>query len=186
MTVLFVSALAAESARLAGRAAVLRTGAGKVQAATALGRHLATDPDVELVVNLGTAGALTAGYAVGAVVEVGVVRQHDFDVEALSALAGVELPGGPIQVAGTGARLATGDQFVSDPVARRALAASADLVDMEGYAVAATCRAFDVPVRIVKCVSDSADAGAALSWRETMDLAAERLAAWAEAGPLLD
>lgn len=187
MTVLFTSALAAESARLARRAPVLHTGAGKVQAATALGQHLAEHPEVDLVVNLGTAGALNPALAVGTVAEVAVVLQHDFDVEALSALAGVPLPGGPIPLtdAAAGTRLATGDRFVSDPTERRALAAVADLVDMEGYAVAATCRAFGVPVRLVKCVSDSADAHAPLSWRDTIDLAATQLAEWASDAGLL-
>lgn len=188
MTVLFVSALPEESADLESHAPVLHTGAGKVQAAVALAHHLATRAvDVELVVNVGTAGAL-GGYGIGDVAEVGVVSQHDFDVEAISALAGRPLPGGPIGLTGPEgaiARLATGDRFVSDPTERGRLAERADLVDMEGYPVAATCERFGLPVWIAKCVSDAADEQAELSWAQTLTMASERLARWATARGLL-
>jgi hypothetical protein len=56
---------------------------------------------------------------------------------------------------------------------------------MEGYAVAATWERFGVPVWIVKCVSDAADAEAALSWRDTLDVASQQLAGWAGSRGLL-
>ena len=59
--------------------------------------------------------------------------------------------------------LASGDVFVADPAVRDPLARRADLVDMEGYAVAYACRRFGVPVRLVKHVSDNADE-VALDW----------------------
>lgn len=188
MAVLFVSALPEESADLEAHADVLHTGAGKVQAAVALAHHLATRAaGLDLVVNVGTAGAL-GGYDLGDVAEVAVVSQHDFDVEAISALAGRELPGGPIDLAGpagaTG-RLATGDRFVSDPTERGRLAERADLVDMEGYPIAATCARFGVPAWITKCVSDTADENAELSWGQTLAMASERLAWWAASRGLL-
>ena len=73
--------------------------------------------------------------------------------------------------------LATGDLFVSDAQVRDALAERASLVDMEGYAVVAACQAFDVPVRVVKHVSDDADASA-LDWATLVDTSARDLAAW--------
>lgn len=179
---LFVSALPEESAGISLHAPVLHTGAGKVQAAATLAHHLATHhAEVDLVVNVGTAGSLSH-HALGDVVEVGVVSQHDFDHVALSELAGRPLPGGPLALEGppgASARLATGDAFIADPAARLRLAAAADLVDMEGYAVTATCIRFDVPVWIAKCVSDTADHDAALSWRQTLEMASEALARWA-------
>lgn len=182
MPVLFVTALPEESAGLRTLAPVLHTGAGKVQAATTVAHHLAAHHGrVNLVVNAGTAGSL-GSYGIGDVAEVAVVFQHDFDHVALSALAGRPLPGGPLELDGpTGARarLATGDRFITDPTERAILAEHADLVDMEGYAVAATCQRFGVPVWIVKCVSDTADDAAATSWRDSLDLASRRLADWA-------
>ena len=73
--------------------------------------------------------------------------------------------------------LATGDLFVSDAQVRDALAERASLVDMEGYAVVAACQAFDVPVRVVKHVSDDADASA-FDWATLVDTSARDLAAW--------
>ena len=73
--------------------------------------------------------------------------------------------------------LATGDVFVTDAGVRSALAARADLVDMEGYAVAWACRQAGVPVRLVKHVSDNADA-AAMDWPALVDASARVLGAW--------
>lgn len=73
--------------------------------------------------------------------------------------------------------LATGDLFVSDAAVRDALAERASLVDMEGYAVVMACQAFDVPVRVVKHVSDDADESA-LDWATAVDASARDLAAW--------
>jgi hypothetical protein len=56
-------------------------------------------------------------------------------------------------------------------------AARADLVDMEGYAIARACEHADVPCRMVKVVSDTADHGAALTWQEQMDRTAREIAA---------
>ncbi len=59
----------------------------------------------------------------------------------------------------------------------RASAERADLVDMEGYAVAYACRRLGVPVRLVKHVSDSADESA-LDWPSLVDASARALGAW--------
>ncbi len=88
--------------------------------------------------------------------------------------------GAPIAVGDPkGPTLATGDLFVSDPVARERLARSADLVDMEGYALATAARLAGVPIRLVKHVSDEAGAGADRTWRESVDGCARELAEWA-------
>lgn len=175
MGTLFVAAIAEEAAALPRAADVLQVGVGKVTAAVVLAAHLARHPDVDLVVNIGTAGGL-AGQPMGTVVEVGRVVQHDLDVDGISALVGRKMPGGPLDLPADGPTLATGDCFVTDPVARDRLGTTADLVDMEAYAVVATCRAFDIDVRVVKCVSDGADGQAATTWREAVDHCAKALA----------
>ena len=67
--------------------------------------------------------------------------------------------------------------FVIDPEMRRRLASRAELVDMEGYAVAYVCQRLGVPVRLVKHVSDQAD-DSALDWPSRVDASARVLGDW--------
>ena len=186
MTALVVAALAEEVAHVEG-VEVLVTGVGKAVAATALSRRLASADRPSLVVNLGTAGALTPD--VSGVVEARYVTQHDFPYAAIEALVGtvdrafaldatappqpvLEVPPGELAVA-------TGDVFVADAEHARAIAArGVSLVDMEAFAYASACAAFGVPLRCVKAVSDFADADAGESWLDTIDGCARALAQW--------
>jgi adenosylhomocysteine nucleosidase len=184
--VLFVAALPEESARLPADVEVLHLGVGKVQAATTLAARLASAP-VDLVVNVGTAGGLH-GQRLGEIVEVGRVHQHDFDHVGVGAFVGRPVPGGPLALSGppgAAGRLATGDRVIVSAADRAALAEQADVVDMEGYAVAATARAFGRDVWIVKAVSDGADADAVGTWRDALELCARRLGDWVQAQGLL-
>jgi adenosylhomocysteine nucleosidase len=153
---------------------VLVTGIGKVNAAVAVATILG-EFSPSRIVNLGTAGALRDGMAGTYVVRRTV--QHDLDDSALFALTGLRF-GEPIDVAEEGVTLATGDSFISDPVVRSRLAEGADLVDMEGYAIARAALVAQVPVTIVKQVSDTADGSASRSWRSTLDECAEQLGIW--------
>ena len=153
---------------------VLVTGVGKVNAAVAVATTLGQFSPSR-VVNLGTAGALRDGLAGTYVIR--RVIQHDLDDDALFHLTGLHFGEG-IDVADEGLTLATGDSFVTDAALRARLASKADLVDMEAYAVAQAAQLAGVPITIVKEVSDSADGSAARSWRESVDICAERLGAW--------
>jgi adenosylhomocysteine nucleosidase len=172
-TPLIVVALKEEAAHLDSRYPVLVTGVGKVAAAIAVTRALAVRELPSEVINVGTAGALRAGLS--GTHEIRTVIQHDFDSPAIEALTG-QAYGPPITLRADGPVLATGDVFVSDPILRESLARRADLVDMEGYAVAAVAASFGVPARIVKHVSDQADGGAFKSWQATVDECARALA----------
>jgi adenosylhomocysteine nucleosidase len=173
---LLVLALAEEAAHLDPGLPVLLTGMGKVNAAAALATVLALGPRPSVVVNLGTAGALRPD-RVG-LHEVGTVIQHDLDTALLRTLTG-QTCGAPLSLAPTGAVLATGDAFVADEATRSRLAARADLVDMEGYAVASVALGAGLPCRLVKQVSDGAGAGAGRTWQESVDACARVLADWA-------
>lgn len=172
---LLVVAVPEEAAHLASDLPVLLTGMGKVNAAIALATTLARGPLPSSVVNLGTAGALHPGWS--GTHEVGRVVQHDLDTDFLRTLTG-QTVGVPLTLAGSGPVLATGDQFIADDAARAQLAARADLVDMEGYALAATAARFGVPARLVKHVSDGAGDGAERTWKESVDGCARVLAQW--------
>jgi adenosylhomocysteine nucleosidase len=164
---LVVAALEEETAAFPTDVEVLHLGVGKVQAAAALAAALgASTQPPGLVLNVGTAGGLH-GQPLGTVVEIGTVLQHDFDVAGVSAFVGRPVRGGPIDLDAppdANTTLATGDRLVLDSDERDRLADTAQLVDMEGYAIAAVCRAVGVPVRMLKAVSDGADEGAVLDW----------------------
>lgn len=177
--VLVVAATEAEAAHLPAGVDLLVTGVGKVNAAVATATHLAAHPSPErlVVLNVGTAGALHAGLT--GLHLPGRVLNHDFaaaPIRALGLLAEDEL----VVEHGDATVLATGDLFVADPVVRDALAARAQLVDMEGFAVAWACHTAGVVHHLVKHVSDSADESAQ-SWPEVVDASAVVLGAWVEA-----
>jgi adenosylhomocysteine nucleosidase len=171
---LVVVALEEEAAHLDDRLPVLLTGVGKVNAAVTVSEALATARPAA-VINVGTAGSVRSGWE--GTHEVSRVLQHDLDNDLLLALTGRSFAV-PIELGGDGPTLATGDSFVSSAADRDRIAAVADLVDMEGYAVAMAARHAGVPVRLVKHVSDAADDGAAHSWKGSVDDAARNLAGW--------
>jgi nucleoside phosphorylase len=190
MRILVVAALAEEVVHVRARTGldVLVTGVGKAVGAAALGKRLADGPPADVVVNVGTAGALDS--TVTGVVEIDYVTQHDLPYPAIEALVSGPVERGFVLRPGTpprgvvamppGARaLATGDMFVADPEqAARIAASGVHLVDMEAFAYAATCAAFAVPFRCVKAVSDAADADAGLSWLDAIDGCARALGEW--------
>jgi adenosylhomocysteine nucleosidase len=174
---LVVVAVAEEAQAFAHLVPTLVTGVGKVRAASAT-TWAALTHSPGLILNMGTAGALRAGaLASGAVHEIGTVIQHDLNGRAIAALTGDD-PAPAIVLGGSGPTLATGDRFISSPEARDRLAAHADLVDMEGYAVASAAQRLRIPVRLAKTISDDAGHDAAASWSEALEVASHRLAAW--------
>jgi adenosylhomocysteine nucleosidase len=189
-SVLVVAATRAEAKYVPSGARLLITGIGKVRAASALTRVLTQsvlpdghdpggvvgEPPVRSVVNVGTAGALHDHHA--GLFCPSVVVEHDISSAELRSMGYPvvdrwELPDGD------GTVLASGDTFVADPARRATLAQIADLVDMEGCALAHVSAEFGVPCRMVKVVSDGADEGA-LDWPELVDAAARQLGEWLE------
>lgn len=171
--VLVIAATKVEAAHLPPEVPLVLTGIGKVEAAAATTEAIAALRP-ELVLNVGTAGALRPGLT-GLFVP-SVVVNHDYSADAIRALGHdavdeIDLAGGD------GTVLATGDLFVTDPVVRDAIAARAHLVDMEGFAVARACQRAGVPCRLVKIVSDAAD-DSALEWTAVVDACARLLGHW--------
>jgi adenosylhomocysteine nucleosidase len=169
---LVVVALRQEAAHLDG-VDVLLTGIGKVSAATAVAAALARKRPAR-VLNVGTAGALRDGLE--GVHRVGRVLEHDVDHAALRALVGEPVVGEHVLDPTSPIVLATGDAFVQGGPVRDALAQRADLVDMEGFAVAHACAAAGVPCEILKVVSDAADEAAVASWQDQVEALARTIA----------
>lgn len=166
-----------EAEHLATDLPVLITGVGKVAAGqsvlTALA-PLAPGRRPTAIWNVGTAGALRNGLA--GTVMCGSVLQHDLDSLAIEALIG-EDPAPTLHL-GSGPVLATGDRFIADPQHRSRLAVRADLVDMEGYAIAAAGRALGLAVAVIKHVSDQADAQAGEHWVDQVARCSAALGEW--------
>ena len=173
-SVLIVSATRSEARYVPRGSRLLITGIGKVRAATALARELSVGDPVREVINIGTAGALHDHHA-GLFLPSAVI-EHDISSAALRAM-GYEMTDRWELPDGDGTVLASGDTFVADPAHRAVLARSADLVDMEGCAIAHVSAEFGVGCRLVKVVTDSADEGA-MQWPELVDAAARRLGQW--------
>lgn len=124
---------------------------GKTAAAAQIARVLGEVPGVTEVVSIGTAVPLREGLS--GLHLPGAVFNHEISADALRVLGydpieRIALPGGDNMV------LASGDVLVADPVVRGRLAKVAHLMDTEGYAVAWTCQAFGVPVRLVRLVRE--------------------------------
>jgi len=171
---LLVVAVHEEAEHLATELPVLVIGVGKVAATSTLLEVLVPlehERRPSALINVGTAGALRSGLEGTHLI--GTVLQHDVDSAAIEALVG-EDPA-PLLVLGEGPTLATGDQFVADRATRDRLGQRADLVDMEGYAVAHVGYRLSLPVTLLKHVSDEADEGAVRSWIDSVAACSEEL-----------
>lgn len=157
---------------------VLYTGVGKVNATLALSRYLAGCSAMPLVVNVGSAGSHC--FSAGEVVNVTEFVQRDMDCTAMGVPLGqtpfedgkrlrngLQVPGLPA------AAVFTGDSFVTEahPVFHL------EVIDMEAYALAKVCAAFNAPFLCLKFITDGADGEAADDWSQAVILSAHRLEA---------
>lgn len=141
----------------------LVTGPGKLQATYALTRKL-LESDYDEIVVVGTAGAIDARLD-GSVYEIDAAIQHD--VTDIDGIVGqhVSLPR-RLELGRNGVTIATGDHFVDDAEAVAVIRPlGAGLVDMETYAYAWVAAQFDVPIRVIKAISDRAQDDAITDWR---------------------
>lgn len=182
--VLVIAAHPAETAQLPPEADVAVAGIGMSRAAAVTARAVlerAPSPEQRqdlVVVNLGSCGGLQPGLS--GVFEPSEVLNRDVDAELMRAMGSDpddRIPLAELGQVGDGSVLATGDSLVAGGAVRDALAERAQLVDMEGFAVAVACRELGVRLRMAKHVSDDADAQA-LEWLERVQVSARELAAW--------
>lgn len=144
----------------------LVTGEGKMQATYALTRALSAG-DYDEVVVVGTAGGIDPGLAAD-VHEIGSALQHDvFDLDGVPGQH-VSLPA-RVSTGREGVLIATGDSFVGDAGITAVIRPSgAGLVDMETYAYIWVAQQFGVPVRAFRAISDRAEDGALVDFREAI------------------
>ncbi|WP_024953867.1 5'-methylthioadenosine/adenosylhomocysteine nucleosidase [Sulfurospirillum arcachonense] len=136
----------------------------------------------------GVAGAVSPDLKVGDLVVATKLGQHDLDISAFGHPYGFVPEGAVyeetdkdlIQIAKSVAKeksldlkegiIVTGDQFVCDNERKEWIAKTfqADALEMEGASVALTCNALNVPVFILRAISDAADMDASFSFDEFM------------------
>lgn len=131
------------------------SGMGKIAAAAAC-QYLICEYGINHVVNAGVCGALKTGenFQPGRMFRITAAVEGDHGTEAHAApevrcptVWAAQLPA---------ARLVTCDRPVFENRRRRELASQADLVDMEGAAVARVAELFSIPWTLIKAVTDGA------------------------------
>ncbi len=147
----------------------------------------------EMMLFSGVAGAISPELAIGDLIVATKLCQHDLDITAFGHPYGY-VPEGA-QFVETDERLrfvardvaasmgvtlkegviATGDQFVADAGRKEWIAATfaADALEMEGASVAVVCDALQVPVFILRAISDAADMDASFDFDAFLESSAK-------------
>lgn len=176
---------------------VVECGVGKVNAALCV-QVLCDRFGVTHIVNTGVAGSLSNDLDIGDLVISRDVMHHDFDCSPMGYAVG-QVPGLPVLrfpadetlqklalsavnevypdhcLIGT---VASGDQFVSDPVVKERIIANTGALctEMEGAAIAQAAFRNGVPFVIIRAISDKADDSAQMDYPSFEIMAAARCA----------
>ena len=151
MDTLILIALKEEAPTLASLPNCYVTGMGKINAASTAARLIERHKP-KRVINFGTAGGITVTSGIHRCTTFTQRDYHNpFDTSIVIKTAdnGLFLSMGE----GTGQSLSTGDDFVENTAN-----IDADLVDMEGYAIAKVCEDTNTPFFCYKYITDEADA----------------------------
>ncbi|MGT2894863.1 5'-methylthioadenosine/adenosylhomocysteine nucleosidase [Streptococcus entericus] len=189
--------------RLSGQSVVLvQSGVGKVMSAMSVA-VLADHFGVTAVINTGSAGAVAQGLAVGDVVLADQLVYHDVDLTAFGYAYG-QMSGQPLyfdtderlrlafseaiaeqDLASRVGLIATGDSFIASSAIIQEIKAHFPqvlAVEMEGAAIAQAAHSLDLPVLVVRAMSDTADHEANISFDTFIIEAGKRSAQMVLAG----
>jgi len=174
---------------LLGKNIVLtQCGIGKVNAALVT-QTLISKYSVDIVINLGLAGALAEDLNIGNIVVSSDLVYHDVDATGFGYDLG-QIPGDTptffssdeklVNIASQNAevfvgRIATGDQFVGDILQKEKIRENfnALCVEMEGAAIAHTCHLNNIPFVVIRSISDRASGGAFEEFKQNITIAVE-------------
>ncbi len=146
-------ALKDEAPNLVGKPGVFFTGVGKVNAAITAAK-LIERYNPKRVFNFGTAGCIS-DLVPNKLYRINHFSQRDLYLSGCITEQELIAEMSPILLNVNGVRLSTGDNFVTNSTG-----IEADLVDMEGYAIAKACKYADVEFICYKYISDMADENA--------------------------
>lgn len=175
---------------------VVQSGIGKVNAAIAT-TLLIQEFEVDVVINTGSAGGIGTGLSIGDLVIATRLSYHDADNRGFGYTYG-QIPqmdaeyvvdedlGAMIEEAAPSlgwhvekGLIVSGDSFISDTAQINEIKKhfpDALVTEMEGAAVAQTCRQFDIPFAVIRAVSDTADEAATVNFDEFVLQAGKRSA----------
>ena len=140
---------------------IFYSGLGKINAAIK-SVEIIKSYNPKKIINYGSCGAINT--ELSGIIKVNKFYQHDIDCTPLGFERGIT-PYDNIQEIvfeeSQGYSCSSGDYFVSDKNT-----ISSDVVDMEAYAIAKTCKIFGVRFDCYKYISDNADNEAANNWKE--------------------
>ncbi len=163
---------------------LVRSGIGKVNAALCT-QVLVDLFAVDTVINTGVAGAISPDVKIGDIVISSDAVQHDFDISAVGdepgVISGLETSIFPsdnslvsvaydvVKELGHNAyvgRIASGDQFISDPDAKEKISWMFRPLccEMEGAAIAHACYLNRIPFVIIRAISDNAEEGSDINY----------------------
>ena len=176
-----------------GRAVVVaQCGAGKVNAAACTQAMILTYAPT-LIINVGVAGSLNGKLSICDIAVGRDAVQHDVETKDYgdpvgyrSVIGSVFYPcdaavreaflaaARSLGLNAVSARIATGDQFVSDPARKQAIVDlfHADACDMESGAIAHVCMKSGVKCAILRAISDSTDGMHSMEFRTFAQIAA--------------
>ena len=149
MNNLILLAMPEEAPSLISKYGVFFTGVGKVNAAVTAAR-LIEKYDPKRVFNFGTAGGITTTH--GGIYKCTKFTQRDIILGGCIVGPQAAILHKPIVTGTDGVVLSTGDNFVTDTSS-----IDADLVDMEGFAIAKACEIAGVEFFCYKYISDMAN-----------------------------
>ena len=184
-TILYAMATEAEyGAHLRTRIRSLMTGVGPVEAAVSVTSALSEAATLgslpSFMVSLGSAGSARLEHT--KVYQASSVSYRDMNAEPLGFSRGVtpflglpaelalpfRIPGLPVARLSTGADIVSGNAYA---------AVDADMVDMESYAVYRACQAFNVPLIVLRGISDGLTPLEGIdSWTRHLDVVDRNLA----------
>lgn len=156
------------------------SGIGKVNAAMATQK--AIDEGATEIVNAGTAGGFDSRMKIGDVVQIGRAVEYDFDLAFLngSRVGQLNERDSPYIPCGCGTHvLATGDRFNdSDADLGLFTELGCTVRDMEGAAIAHVCEKRNIPLTIIKVITDVYGKGSMTGqFMDNLPFALERLTA---------
>ena len=152
---------------------VIFSGVGKLNAAFATAEAIKLYQP-ELVINLGTAGAVNQ--SPGELLEISAVIQRDMDARPLSPRGEIPFQESfhSLESKFGNFKCGTGDSFVTE-VDPWFIEAGIEVIDMELYAIAYVCQKNSIPWRSVKYITDKIGSNSGDEWLGHLKLASDAL-----------